>query len=150
MRHACLITTLLKFYIQFSSELLPQSYKWPFPKKFRENSACISCLRVPHTVFLLNIYCNIHIILEIAMYTYIFKKWAFTFTIHATYLQLCEGKKINNLSNLTGHTAKDDYVHKHILVDECGENDMESGTETDIHNSDCSQKWVYWLLQNKI
>jgi hypothetical protein len=30
-------------------------------------------------------------------------------------------------------------------VDECGENDMESGTETHIHKSGCSQK----LLENK-
>jgi hypothetical protein len=33
--------------------------------------------------------------------------------LNATNLQMCEGKKINNLTNLTGHTAKDDYVHKH-------------------------------------
>ena len=82
MRHECLITTLLRFYIHFSSELLPQSSKWPFPKKFLKNSACISCLRVPHTVTLLTIYCDIHIILEIAMYKYIFKKWAVTCTLH--------------------------------------------------------------------
>jgi len=182
MRHECLITTLLKFHIQFSSELFPQSSKWPFPKKFVKNSACISCLCVPHNVSLLTTYCDIHTILEITMYMYIFKKWVVTCTIHEFAQNMIYGnyasismphahklkltrKKVSQCNKLTGVWVKEDKqsyqphrpyskiwlcTQTHILVDECGENDMESGTETDINNSGCSQKWVYWLLQNKI
>jgi len=174
MRHECLITTLLKFYIQFSSEILPQSSKWPIPKKILKNSACISCLHVPHTVTLLTIYCDIHIILEITMYMYIFKRRAFTCTIqelaqnmisdnyvcismpHACKLTLTR-KKVSQCNKFTAVWGKEDkqsyqpdrqYSKRwlcpqtHILVDECGENGMESVTETDIHTSGCSQKWV--------